>query len=290
MFKTAMIILNHNDTDNAARLVKSVEVCEAINKIIVADNSSDKNINVLNSLKSDKTDVIFIENNGYANGNNAAIEYLNKEYGGFDFFIISNPDIIIEPSCIISCLDFLKTHEQYAIAAPLMYSADGNPHHLTGWREKTFLCDLSCSAGLLTRLLGKTHEVYPPEHWQTPFSDADCVAGSFFVINAPIFAQIGFFDKNTFLYYEEDIIGFKLKRAGYKSAILASCRFTHLEGTAINKSSRLVKRYWMLQKSRLYFGWHYKKVNIFEYFILILATILGLIQKCIKMIMNKFKK
>jgi len=287
MFKTAMIILNHNDTDNAVRLVQSIEACSEIDKIVIADNSAKENISILNELKSDKTDVLYIENNGYANGNNTAIEYLNKKYGKFDFFIISNPDIIIDCDSMISCINFLQEHEQYAIAAPFMYGSDGCPHRLAGWRERTFLCDLSCSAGLLTRLLGSTHEVYPAEHWETIYSDADCVAGSFFVIKADIFAQIGYFDKHTFLYYEEDIIGFKLKRAGYKSAILNSCHYTHLEGASINKSARLVKRYWMLQKSRLYFQRQYKRVNIFEYFILILATILGLIQKSIKMMMNK---
>ena len=153
--------------------------------------------------------------------------------------------------------------------------------------EKGRFCAILYSAGLLTRLLGNTHEVYPAEHWETLYSDADCVAGSFFVIKAGIFAQIGYFDKHTFLYYEEDIIGFKLKRAGYKSAIINSCHYLHLEGASINKSAQLVKRYWMLQKSRLYFQRQYKRVNIFEYFILILATILGLIQKSIKMMMNK---
>lgn len=287
MSKTAMVILNHNDNENAKRLVQTVEKCEAINKIIVADNSLQKDTNLLDIIKSDKTDVIYIENNGYANGNNAAIENLIKNYGEFDYIIISNPDIIIECESITRCIDFLQSNKKYAVVAPHMFSADGKPHHLTGWREKSFLCDLSCSAGILTRLLGNTHEVYPSEHWNTPFSDTDCVAGSFFVINAEIFAQIGYFDKHTFLYYEEDIIGVKLKRLGLKSAVLNNCHFTHLEGTSINKSAKIVKRYWMLQRSRLYFQWHYKKVNVFEYFILIMATLLGLLQKCIKTILNK---
>jgi N-acetylglucosaminyl-diphospho-decaprenol L-rhamnosyltransferase len=287
MFKTAMIILNHNDTENAKCLAQSVEKCEAISRIIVADNSIEKNTLLLDSIKSGKTDVIYIENNGYASGNNAAIEHLINNYGEFEYIIISNPDIIIDSKSITRCLDFLETHKQYTVVSPQMYSADGKPHHLTGWREKSFLCDLSCSAGILTRLLGNTHEVYPLEHWNTPFSDTDCVAGSFFVINAAIFAQIGYFDKHTFLYYEEDIIGFKLKRLGLKSAVLNSCHYIHFEGTSINKSAKIVKRYWMLQKSRLYFQWHYKKVNVFKYFILLMATVLGLLQKTIKMLINK---
>ena len=88
---------------------KSVQACEEINKIIVADNSTEININVLNQLKNDKTDIIITENNGYANGNNAAIEHLNKNYGKFDFLIISNPDIIMDLNLHYKLPQFFKS-------------------------------------------------------------------------------------------------------------------------------------------------------------------------------------
>jgi N-acetylglucosaminyl-diphospho-decaprenol L-rhamnosyltransferase len=204
-----------------------------------------------------------------------------------DYFIISNPDIEVDASAVRECVAFLEQHEDYAVAAPHMMRPDGTCHHLAGWRERTFLCDLAYSSGILSRLIGMYRETYPEEHWKAEYSSVDCVTGSFFIIRGRVFSKLGYFDEGTFLFYEEDILGYRLKRLGYKEAVLNTCTFVHEEGVSAGQNVNYIKKYLMMQKSRLYFHQRYKRLNIFKYLILCLATCLGFFENLLKTIIKK---
>lgn len=280
--RAAMVVLNHNDADNTARLCGQAAQCPDIIKIIVADNSECRC--PAEKLPA-KAELFPVSNSGYARGNNAAVERLAAQGIEYEYLIISNPDVIIAPEAITACIDFLESHPGYALAAPHMLKADGTPHPLTGWKEKSYLSDLAYSSGLLSRLIGINREVYPPGHWQGDYSDADCIAGSFFAARYADFRAIGFFDPNTFLYYEEDIIGAKLKRLGLKSAVLNRVCFVHMEGVSVNRSAGLVSRYRMMQRSRLYYRRRYGGTGAAGYALLCAATGLGIVEKSLKAIL-----
>ncbi len=281
----AAVILNHNDNDNTLRLVKVFEDCKIISQIVVVDNSGETG---LKKLGGTKTTLLPAANNGYAAGNNAGLSLIEKN-GGADYIIISNPDVYVEEDAIAACVDFLQNHSDYAVAAPRMFTIDGAPHHLSAWKERTFLCDFAYSSGILSRIVGMRRECYPESYFQTPFCDVDCVAGSFFVIRTSVFKKIGYFDEHTFLYYEEDILGFKLKRLGLKSAVLNGVHFVHCEGASVNRSINFLRRYLYMQKSRLYFHRQYKKTSLPKYAALCLATGLGILEKSVKTVYYRIR-
>lgn len=287
--ETAAVILNHNDNANALRLVAAFEKYRAIDKVVVVDNSGSGGIE---SLPENKAELLKVPNTGYSAGNNAGLLLLDKEYGenGVEFVIISNPDVYVDEEAVAACIDFLKEHPDYAIAAPRMCARDGTPHHLTAWHERTFLCDFAYSSGLLSRIVGMRRECYPESYFSQPVADVDCVAGSFFVVRRDVLRRVGDFDTHTFLYYEEDILGFKLKRLGYKSAVLCNYRFIHCEGASVNRSMNYLRKYVAMQKSRLYFHRHYKKTAFPKYIALCLATALGFVEKSIKTVYYRLKK
>jgi GT2 family glycosyltransferase len=284
----AAVVLNHGDNLNTLRLIRSFNEYVVVDKIAVVDNTE---VGALtgdeSELKSCKAIFFTAPNDGYARCNNFGIRKLTELFGELEFIIISNPDVDIAAGSIEKCTGFLRLHPQYAIAAPHMLRTDGSCHHLAGWRERSFLCDLAYSSGILSRMVGMYRETYPIMHWKTPFSDVDCVAGSFFVIRASIFKEIGYFDENTFLFYEEDIIGFKLKRLGFKSAVLNDCSFIHYEGVSSGRSINIIRKYVIMQKSRLYFHRRYKKTGALRYCLLCAATALGFIENCIKALVFK---
>jgi len=56
-----------------------------------------------------------------------------------------------------------------------------------------------------------------------------------------LFSRLGFFDPKTFLYFEEDILGTKLKRAGYVAALLTGIQAIHLgAGTTSGMASSFI--------------------------------------------------
>ena len=283
---TAAVILNHNDNENTLRLAADFERFAAVGKTVVVDNSAGEGIE---SLPGKKTRLLKVPNCGYSAGNNKGLKLIDDE-GGAKFVIISNPDIYVEENAINACIEFLNENPEYAIAAPRMCAADGTPHHLAAWHERTFLCDFAYSSGILSRIVGMCRECYPESYLQRPVADVDCVAGSFFVIRRDALRKIGDFDEHTFLYYEEDIIGFLLKRMGYKTALLGNYRYIHMEGSSVKKSMNYLKKYRILQKSRLYFHRKYLKTPLPLYLLLCLATALGTVEKALKTLYLRIKR
>ncbi len=281
--RTAVIVLNHGDNANALRLTRALAAMPEVGCVCVVDNTGPGGLTGDEEpLHGPKAVFLHMPNLGYACCNNEGLRYLEQQYGPFTRYAISNTDVEVPPESFASCVHFLAEHPDYAVAAPHMFLPDGRPHHLTGWKERGLLCDVAYSSGLLSRLIGMYRETYPPAHWQTPFSTVDCVAGSFFLIDGDVFRRLGFFDAHTFLYYEEDILGFRLKRLGYRLAVLNTCRYVHYENVTVGRSMNLLKKYRIMQRSRLYFHKHYKKVNAAGYAALCAATGLGILEKALK--------
>ena len=81
--------------------------------------------------------------------------------------------------------------------------------------------------------------------------------------------EVDFFDENTFLYYEENILGYKLKEKGYKQFLLPNCSYIHNHSISINKSIKSVsKRLKHAYDSREYYCLQYLKINKLEQLIL----------------------
>jgi N-acetylglucosaminyl-diphospho-decaprenol L-rhamnosyltransferase len=280
---TAAIILNHNDNEDTLRVASAFNAMPFIDRVAVVDNSSAAGLDGSEAELSAPKDIFLkIRNNGYASGNNEAIRELEKKFGLPDLIIISNPDVDISPASIQSCIDFLNSHVEFAVASPHMLKPSGERHHLAGWRERTMLCDLAYSSGLLSRSIGMYRETYSSDYWSTPYSVVDCVTGSFFVIKGSAFKETGFFDEHTFLFYEEDILGFKLKRHGLKEAVMNDCTFIHREGVSAGKSIKYIKKYLAMQRSRIYFQREFKKAPFYKMIALYAATGLGLAENLIK--------
>lgn len=286
VYLAAAVILNHGDNDNAKRLAAAFEQFGCIDRIIVVDNSGDGGIKKLGGTK---TGLLKVPNSGYSAGNNKGVEKIDGE-GGADFIIISNPDVFVQEDAVCACIEFLKNNTAYAIAAPRMCAADGTPHHLAAWHERTFLCDFAYSSGILSRLVGMGRECYPESYFEKTVADVDCTAGSFFVIRRDALRRAGGFDEHTFLYYEEDILGFKLKRLGFSTAVLCNYSFLHCEGVSVNKSMNYIGKYMAMQRSRLYFHRRYLKTAMPKYLALCLATALGAVEKSLKTLYYRVKK
>ena len=56
---------------------------------------------------------------------------------------------------------------------------------------------------------------YNLKDFEKPELKVEAVSGAFFVIKTKIFEKCNFFDENTFLFYEEDILASKIKKLEY---------------------------------------------------------------------------
>lgn len=271
--KTAIIVLNYNDSENTTKFVSSVLHYDILDKIVVVDNLSNKEneFDKLKKLSCEKVDVIKTDKNGgYAYGNNYGLRYLDEKYSGeFEYVIISNPDVFVSEENIIKTIEHMQNNKKVAICSPRMNFISG-PARRAAWKKRTFLIDVANSTRitefLLYPLLKKGE--YTKADYDKNILDVDNIAGSFFVANHEIFKSVVYFDENTFLFYEEDILGEKLKEKGYKIQILNNINFMHYESKSIGKVMNLYKKMDILFNSKIYYHMKYNNAGIIKVFIL----------------------
>lgn len=267
--KTAIIILNYNDRENTIKYTNEIKSYEIIDKIVIVDNLSTiqdefEELEKLQNLNADKIDVIKSnKNGGYAYGNNFGLKYIEEKYSDeFEYVIISNPDVSIKEDNIINTIKFLEENEKASIAAPRMKFLNGLARR-SSWKKRTYWIDFAgCTrtTQFLLYPIFKSGE-YTKKDFEKEVLKVDNIAGSFFIAKLELFKEIGYFDENTFLFFEEDIIGDKISKKGYEIYSLNNLEFMHYESKCIGKLYNIFKKQDMLFDSRIYYHKTYNNIN-----------------------------
>ena len=266
----AMIILNYNDKENTEEIIKNIKDYKILDKVIIVDNNStNKNeVKSLQKLTSSKVEVIVSnKNGGYAYGNNYGLKYIDKHYGvdTFKYVIISNPDVYIKEQDIINTIQFLDKNENCVIASPRMNYING-PARRSAWKHRNVITDIANSTRITQFLLYPFFKKgeYSKDDFKKEILKVDAIAGSFFIANHELFKNIGYFDDNTFLFYEEDIISVNAKKFNYDIYSLNKLSFTHYESKTIGKIMSVFKKQDILFDSKIYFQKKYNQANLFQ--------------------------
>ncbi len=269
--KFAIVVLNYNDYKTTIEYVNKIKEYNIINKIIIVDNHSTNKdeISYLKKVESDKVEVICSEKNGgYAYGNNLGLKYLEK-IDNYEYVAISNPDVYVEEQTIETCLDYLKLHKKVAIVAPRMNFVNG-PARRAAWKKRTPIIDIANSTRITELLLYPFFRKgeYSKKEYENEYLKVDCIAGSFFIAKYDSLKKINYFDEKTFLFYEEDIIGNKIKDIGLEIHILNKLKFIHYDSQTIGKLMNMFKKQDIIFDSRIYYQKKYNYANIVELFII----------------------
>ena len=226
---TSIIILNFNDGERTAALVKKIKSYVLFDHIIVVDNlSTDNSMDILLPLKDAVTDVISSgSNGGYARGNNFGILHALKNYGS-DYIFVANPDVSFTEDTAMQMVQALKDHPEYGIVAPNVRQGF-NAWELPGFAG--IIQSLFLVAFTLHKKRIRENIILSPEE----LVQTGVVQGSFFAISSKAYKAARGFDERTFLYAEEIIMARRLLAAGYKEAVLRDCYYDHLHSASIKK-------------------------------------------------------
>lgn len=243
MARTAMIILNYNDYDTTISYINRIKNYNVLDKIIVVDNcSTDNSFQNLRNIQNEKIVVISTNiNGGYAKGNNVGLRYIMDTNNKFDYVIISNPDILVTETAIEKLLEVINLHDNCFAVTGEVYTVTNR--RIAGFRSKLpTTCNLFVESSIFFRkflwLLFKYGRQYKNDKTEIEegLLKAESLPGCFFLADFNKFNEIGFFNEETFLYSEEDILFYKAKSAGYISYVVPNEKIIHAEGTTIKKS------------------------------------------------------
>ncbi|MGL6221430.1 MAG: glycosyltransferase family 2 protein [Lacrimispora sphenoides] len=262
------IILNYNDPETTISLVNSIVNYKILDSIVIVDNcSTDDSVSRLQAVAGGKVHLISTERNGgYGYGNNQGIRY---SYGTLhaSHVLIANPDVKVTEGCIQAMKDSFLKISRLGVAAAVTRDGTGEVA-LSSWRINGLMGDL-LDTGLITRRIFARWLNDRPElkadFEKERYVYVDAVLGSLFMADINALMECGLYDEDVFLYYEEKILGFQLKKKGYGTVLLLNQTYVHLHSVSINKNVKsILKKQAILHKSKLHYYKNYLGINRFQ--------------------------
>ena len=260
MDTVACIILNYNDYQTTMKLVNSIKNFNIIKHIVIVDNkSSNKSLNILRRAYASIDKVIVVsseKNGGYGYGNNYGIKYAKKVLKS-KYAIISNPDVSFSEKLVKDLLFLMKEHNAAIVSGTQKIDGEINPP----WKlPSAFSWALDETKFFHRKAL--SYYYYDDEYFKEKYSSVDCVRGAMLLIDIDKVLDVGGYDETMFLFGEETVLGYKLKRQQYKTLILNHEYYYHEHSTSISKSiPEKIKQQKILYDSKLIYMTKYLNVG-----------------------------
>ncbi len=264
MVDVSCIIINFNTSGYTLNCLKSIietHDSDFSYEIIVVDNASEKedynNLeNGIAQLSKDRIHLIPSKINlGFGGGNMLGVQHCsNCNYYAF----INNDTLQTNENCLLHLQDFMNKNKQIAVVSPQMLDENRN-----------FRMTLDHFSSLQREILKRAvlEVLFPKRYlnrkkfYEEP-TRVDYVQGSFMFIRATDFNEIGGFDTNLFLYYEEsDLCRRLLKEKNKLTYLYPHLQYIHYKGvsTVKNVKMKIELKLSLLYTIRKHYGfWAYK--------------------------------
>ena len=264
---TAVIILNYNNYEDTINCINSVEAYNtAPIKYIVIDNGSQRK-GVVETLDkymstkfgnhylkiSDDNDITELPyatllasqtNDGYACGNNKGLALAYSD-DSIKSILILNNDILFVENIIPTLLDYYYNKlDHCAILSPMLYKKGMEQidqtcaRHNLRWQQIVYNYLFMFFDPF--RLRAKWYKsqkmlMANPALVNKDYFEITLPSGSCMLIDKTLFMNIGGFDPNTFLYYEEDILYKKIEQLGLSNYLIPHLKCIHLGASSTKK-------------------------------------------------------
>lgn len=261
--KCCCVILNYNDADTTIKLVNYIKNYKVFDHILIVDNcSTDNSLDELSQCTGFATIISSKKNGGYGAGNNLGIRYAKNELK-CKYVLLCNPDIIYSEQVVQKLLYVMVNEEKCGIVSAVQYDINYEQINNIAWKiPSSFRYILSFSS----RGMKVAHIHYSKDYFiNKNVVDVDCVPGAMLLIDIDKFIEVGGYDERIFLYCEEDLIGYKMKQANYRTLLVTNLRYVHEHGMSINKNIKdSIAQQKLINHNKLLFMKDYLKANNVE--------------------------
>ena len=248
----SVIIINYNTKKLTLQSIASVyEYTRCISfEIIVVDNASQESIIPYVESRYPEVRVIANEQNiGFGRANNQAIKIANGK-----FVFLLNSDAFLTSNSLNSFYEYMNKPENQRVAACGADLISDNNEARISFGSFPSLTQGFLEIGFFVFLRKYFYQklAIAIVNYDDKIKEVDYITGADVFIRKSVFDEIGMFDPDFFLYFEETELFFRIKKAGYNSVILPSEKIIHLEGfSQINQDRSFnYTKYEMYAKSR----------------------------------------
>lgn len=203
MKKIFIIIVNYKSEDLIGNAIKSFDEETIEIEVVLLDNGSTKeSYDALRKVVGSEIDIIRTEVNlGYSAGANYLVNYVKDNYENVEYLFFFNPDAIATKNMIGTLYNTLNENSLAAAVSPLILDMKDNK-----WFSGTVInwehCTINNNPDIDT--LDEIREV-------------DTFNGCAVLVDAKKFYEVGMFNEDLFIYYDEPFLSMEFLNKGYVS-------------------------------------------------------------------------
>jgi GT2 family glycosyltransferase len=226
-------------------------------KLVFIDNSSNSEIKELATSKN----IEYISghgNVGFGAGHNIGI---NKHIDQAKYFLILNPDVVIEDDCLKKLYVFMEKHPEVPLCTPLVLNPDRSIQFVN---KRLPTLRVLFARRFLKKFAGKKIEremdLYTLQD-QLPFKSpliVPIITGCFMFFNSAHLKKLNGFDETFFMYFEDSDISRRAYQLG-PTVFYPNCQITHQWERGSHKNFKLLTIF--IQSAYHYFVKWGPKVN-----------------------------
>jgi N-acetylglucosaminyl-diphospho-decaprenol L-rhamnosyltransferase len=225
--------------------------------VVVADNRSD-DPDALRAA-AEARGATFLElgtNDGYGSAINRAEAALPDE---IEWVLVSNPDVVLGEGAVDRMLALAESADDIGAVGPAIVEPDGTVY-------PSARAIPSLRTGLGHALFANA---WPTNPWTRRYHsdrdgtvrrDAGWLSGACLLVRRSAYREVGGFDEDYFMYFEDVDLGHRLGRAGYRNVYEPAARVTHVGAHSTRDSSDRMRRAHHASAYRFlaskYHGWY----------------------------------
>ncbi len=217
----AIVILNYNGKAFLSKFLPKVISTSPEGDIYVADNgSTDDSIELIKSQFPKVKLIRSAENLGYAGGYNYALKHIEAEY-----YVLMNSDIEPKERWLSNLLSYFQANPKVAAAQPFILS----------YQEPTKFEYAGAAGGYWDRYgyafcRGRIFDAIENQSQQYETALVNWATGACLMVRANAYWKVGGLDAYFFAHMEEIDLCWRLQRAGYNIAAVATSEVLHVGG------------------------------------------------------------
>jgi hypothetical protein len=268
----SIIIVNWNVKDLLEKCLKSIyEKTQGIEfEVFVVDNASqDGSAQMVLKEFPQVTIIASNVNLGFAKANNLALEQARGKY-----ILFMNPDMELVENSFPKLIELMNKDQKIALSTCQLIYPDG-----------TLQKNIKNNPGLCDQLLIllKLHHFFQPKCLKRYLAkdfdyfkeqEAKQIMGAFVFCNGEIIRQMGGWDTDFYLWWEDLDLCKRVQAAGYKIIYTPITKVTHYEAKSFEQQQSLEKQRRFNRGMRIYFRKH---KGLFAYGLIYLFSLLSLI-------------
>ncbi len=228
--KTTVAILGYNSATLIRTYLPSLmQYSDEDSQLLFIDNAStDQSLDILESEFREINVLKLKENFGYAGGYNEGLKGITSTY-----IVLVNSDIRVSENWLYPLVEFMDANPDYGAAMPKILSDSENESFEYAGASGGFLDSLS-----YPYCRGRIFDTIEKDEGQYDnIADVDWVSGAAFIIRRTLFEELGGFDQSYFAHQEEIDLCWRIRRRGYKLAVIPSSLVYHLGGGTLDYSN-----------------------------------------------------